>query len=297
MSASSTISIAPCDGPIGARITGLSLRHVPSDDQIESIEDALEKYGVLIFPNQTPRPEELIAFSRAFAELELTELAHAQLEGHREIFVVGNTGDELVTFSPAQVDGELEWHTDHIHRQVPARASLLYALEVPPTGGDTLFACMYQAYDSLSKTQQADYSRYEIETSAWGLERYLARQGHQLDLPTAQRRSYETVVRPLVRAHPRSGRHALYFGNQVSLCIKGWDEGRTREFIEALTEHACQLNFQYRHQWTAGDAVLWDNRRVLHAGTPYDTKDTRRRLYRTTWREPNPPTLVDAQAQ
>ena len=279
--------VIPGQSAIGADVQGVSLACEPGEQTREQIEDALERYGVLVFRNQQLTPAQLVNFSRAFADLELTELTHAQLPGHREIFVVGNTGRELVTFSPAEPDGELEWHTDHIHRTVPARASLLYALEVPASGGDTLFACMYSAFDALSAEQQEKYCTYLVETSARGLEQYLARQGHQEFDPEMSQRNFASVMRPLVREHPRSGRRALYFGNQVSLRIDGWTESDTRGFIQHLTEHACSEAFRYRHRWNVGDAVLWDNRRVLHAGTPYDTQSARRRLYRTTWREPH----------
>ena len=283
--ADKSISVEPCAALIGAVVSNVSLNYVPTFDTVEAIETALEQYGVLVFPQQSLTPNELIAFSRSFADLELTELSHAQLQGHNEIFVVGNTGEALVTFSPADSDGELEWHTDHIHREVPARASLLYALEVPEEGGDTLFACMYSAYDALTPQQQAAYAQLEIETSAWGLERYLEKEGHSPDNASGRRRNYTSVLRPLVREHPRSSRRALYFGNQVSVQVKGWSEAASRTFIEQLTDHACRPSFRYRHKWSIGDAVLWDNRRVLHAGTPYDTRNTRRRMYRTTWRE------------
>ncbi|MEM7209780.1 MAG: TauD/TfdA family dioxygenase [Pseudomonadota bacterium] len=280
-----TLEITPLNTTVGARVCNVSLQEIPGANLIDEIEHALEKFGVLVFPAQDLSAKQLVEFSRAFASLELTELGNARLPQHDEIFVVGNTGKELVTFSPAEADGELEWHTDHIHRQVPARASLLYALEVPESGGDTLFACMYSAYDALSAQQKIDYETMFIETSASGLERYLERQGHAFE--KAQRK-YESVWRPLVRRHPLTGRRALYFGNQVSLRIDGWTENATRTFIESLTDHACADEFRYRHQWQKGDAVLWDNRRVLHAGTPYDIHNSRRRMWRTTWREDAP---------
>jgi alpha-ketoglutarate-dependent taurine dioxygenase len=282
------IEFEPMKAVIGARVSGISLADAPDADTVELIEHALEKYGVLVFSDQVITPQQQVAFSAAFAELELTELEDARLEGAEEIFVVGNVGKGLVSFSPRDADQELEWHTDHIHRQVAARASLLYALEVPAEGGDTLFACMYSAFDSLDDAEKRRYCDIEAINSNSGLERYLTEQGLGESEGSAGPRAQDSIVRPLVRRHPLTGRRALYFGNQVTVCLVGESEATSRSFIADLTRQACQPAFQYRHRWQAGDAVLWDNRRVLHAGTPYDTEHARRLMHRTTWRESAP---------
>lgn len=278
--------IQPCDSVIGAKVLGVSLTIAPQQKTIDALENDLEKYGVLIFPDQDITPAQQISFSKSFATLELTGVTHARLEGYEEIFVVGNQGEKLVTFSPPTIDGELEWHTDHIHRKVPARASLLYAKEVPAVGGDTLFACMYNAFDSLSGQQKAEYEKLQIVNSVSGIQAYLVRQGHEFGSETRDPRvTDDQVIWPLVRHHPLSRRRSLYFGNQVSVGVIGFEDEAAHQFISELTEHACQPDFQLRHQWQVGDAVLWDNRRVLHAGTAYDVKNTRRLMHRTTWRE------------
>ncbi len=286
------ISIEPTNAVIGATVRGISISVVPDADTIGKVNQALEKYGVLIFPDQKISPKQQVDFSAAFAPLELTELEKARLEGNDEIFVVGNVGKGLVSFAPEKPDHELEWHTDHIHHEVAARASLLYALEVPDSGGDTLFACMYHAYDALSEEQKQDYCKIETINSASGLEYYLAKQNLGNTNSAQGLRKYKEIVRPLVRAHPDTGRRALYFGNQITIDVVGWEASKARQFIAELTSHACQDSFQYRHKWSAGDAVLWDNRRVLHAGTAYDVVNSRRLMHRTTWRETEPIELI-----
>ena len=287
-----TISISPCDAVIGAVIDEFSLTLIPDRVLISEIEAALEQYGVLVFRDQHLSPRQQIEFSQAFAPLEMTELEKARLPGHPEIFVVGNVGNGLVSFAPAEPDGELEWHTDHIHHEVPARASLLYALEVPDEGGDTLFACMYHAYNSLDHEKQDLCLKLEGINSAEGLEHFLKRQSLGDTTSSLGGRQYQYIKRPLVRAHPTTGRRALYFGNQITIGIDGWEDKDASRFIAELTEHACQPAFRYRHQWRKGDAILWDNRRVLHAGTPYDVQNSRRHMHRTTWRETEPVRLV-----
>lgn len=286
-----TIKILPTDSKIGADVFGADLSVMPTGPTLEELEDALEAYGVLIFKDQAAiKPQQQVAFSKAFGPLDVRASKAELLSEHPEIFVVGNTGKKPVTFAPAENTGTLEWHTDHIHLSTPARASLLLARAVPPKGGDTLFACMFSAYDALPAEKQALCDRLEVVNDVAGLLTYLEDQGQD----TSERKQYVSlpVIWPLVRAHPRTGRKALYFGNQVSVGIVGWPEDEAKSFIAELTEHACRPDFQYCHKWQVGDAVLWDNRRVLHAGTPYDLNGPPREMHRTTIVETCLPRLV-----
>jgi alpha-ketoglutarate-dependent taurine dioxygenase len=283
------ICFQPCEAVVGANVLGVDLRQVPDAATINELEDALEHYGVLIFHAPHLTPEAQVAWSRAFGPLTPTWGADAHLPNCPEIFVVGNTMDPPVTFSPRAEHGELEWHSDHMHLDVPARASLLYARAVPQCGGDTLFACMYTAYNTLIPEQQAVCDELHVMHSLSGLRAYLQHQSKAGTPPSQHQPPTDpVVVRPLVRRHPRSGRKALYFGNQVSIGIVGWPEAKGRAFIRDLTVHACQPAHQYRHRWHVGDAVLWDNRRVLHAGTFYNIETETRLMHRTTFRETAP---------
>ncbi len=283
------VDIMPFGGALGATVTGVDMRQLPDSETVVDIETALERYGVLVFPGQIMTPAQQVAFSAALGPLEPTGNIDARLDGHPEIFVVGNTGARPVSFAPRFGSEDLEWHTDHIHRDVPARASMLYAREVPPEGGDTLYACMYSAYDALSPEDRAAYEKLIAVHSVAGLRAYLQQQsgdrpydaGRQAPVPNA-------VTWPLVRRHPATGCRALYFGAKVTLGIEGWPEEKGLQFIADLTAHATQAAFVYRHVWRVGDAVLWDNRRTLHAATPFDLDCHRRLMHRTTFRETEP---------
>lgn len=235
-----SVEIVSSGAAIGATVHGVSLADTPPPDIVDIIEAALEQHGVLIFPDQEITPAQQIEFSRAFADLEMTELDKARLPGHEEIFVVGNVGKGLVSFAPADEGGELEWHTDHIHRDVSARASLLYALEVPEKGGDTLFACMFTAFDTLSAEDQRHFENLRVVHSAIGLEHFLSRQDLSRSVGSLQGRKYNYIERPLVRSHPLTGRKALYFGNQVTVGVVGMGEAEAAEFVRDLTAHACR---------------------------------------------------------
>lgn len=282
------IQFEPTDAVIGAYVTGCDLTRAPNSDEISLIEAALEKHGVLIFRDQQISPSEHIAFSRAFASLEQTSRVSARLEGHPEIFVVGNVDGKVVSFAPADGSDELEWHADHMHLDVPARASMLYCLETPPVGGETLFACMYSAYDALSDEAKEEANSLTAQHSISGLQTFLRNKGAK-GAAEGEYSSPETLVVqwPLVRHHPATGRKALYFGSKVTIGIKGWSETKARAYLDDLEAQATCDAFRYAHAWRPGDAVLWDNRRVLHAGTPYNMSYPRR-MHRTTWREDHP---------
>ncbi len=283
------VTVSPKASVIGAEVRGMSLSKVPSDAEIETIETALERYGVLVFRAQNITPAQQVTWSRAFAELEVTVRVEARLDAFPEIFVVGNTGKRIVSFAPADGSDELEWHADHMHLAVPARASMLYCVETPPVGGDTVFACMYHAYDALGDEARAEADRLTALHSVSGLQNFLRTKGAK-GAAEGEYASPDTLtVRwPLVRRHPRTGRKSLYFGSKVTVGIEGWDDARARAYLTALEQKATQAAFRYTHRWEPGDAVLWDNRRVLHAGTPFDTSAYRREMHRTTFREDQP---------
>lgn len=283
------IIVTPLGGALGATVTGVDMRQIPDGPTVKAVETALERYGVLVFPGQMMDPAQQVAFSAALGPLEPTANIDARLDGHPEIFVVGNTGARLVTFAPQDGSDDLEWHTDHIHRAVPARASMLYAREVPSEGGDTLFACMYSAYDALAGDDQAAYEQLTAIHSVSGLRAYLQQQSGDEAYDAGRQAAMPDAVRwPLVRRHPVTGRKALYFGAKVTIGIEGWPQDKSLAFVAELTAHATLPEFVYRHVWREGDAVLWDNRRTLHAATPFDLGRFRRHMHRTTLREVYP---------
>lgn len=280
------IQFEATDAAIGATVTGCDLTHLPDADQIAEIETALERYGVLIFRDQQITPAEQIAFSGAFATLEQTSRVSARLDGHPEIFVVGNVDGQVVSFAPVDGSDELEWHADHMHLEAPARASMLYCLETPTVGGETLFACMYAAYDALSDTAKADAEGLTALHSVSGLQTFLRAKGAKGAADGEYSSPEALVVRwPLVRTHPMTGRKSLYFGSKVTIGLENWAEPDAKAYLRDLEAKATVDQFRYAHKWQPGDAVLWDNRRVLHAGTPYDMEIYSRRMHRTTWRE------------
>ena len=282
------LEILPGDAVIGATLSGVKLGKHLSSCALESIEDALERYGVLVFPDQRISPQELVAFSRHLGTLEKVDYEDGGHADYPEICHVGNPHGRRISFSPNTPDGELEWHSDHIHLPTPARASLLYATKVPDHGGDTFFACMYHAYDALTATQKANYESLTLVHSVTGLRDYLHEHG-EYSVESLGVTPGEVYGRsPLVRHHPRTGRTALYFGSHVTIEVEGWSHREAMQLVRELTAHSTRAAFRYRHRWRANDAVLWDNRRVLHAAAYYDIEREPRHMMRTTVREDCP---------
>jgi len=279
------MEIIPGDACIGATVHGLSLSSVPTVEQVDVLESALERHGVLVIPDQAITPRQQVEFSRAIGEIETSNTVSVATTGFAELAEVGNVGNRPVSFAPAEPDGELEWHTDHIQHPVTSKSTLLVAKEVPEKGGDTLFACLYAAYDALSTKDRRRCDEAVAVHSASGLREYLARQG-EFDLAEVELDGESDWVRwPLVRRHPLTERPALYFAAELTVGIDGWNDGEARAFIRELTAHTTQPQFVYRHEWKPNQAVLWDNRRVLHAGTWYDKGRYRRYLLRTMMKE------------
>ena len=282
------LEIVPSDAVIGATLPGVELGQHLSSSALDSIEDALERYGVLVFPDQRISPAELVAFSRHFGTLETVDYEDGGHPHHPEICHPGNADGRRISFSPNTADGELEWHSAHIHLPTPARASLLYATKVPDHGGDTYFACMYHAYDALSPKQKVGYESLTLVNSVTGLSDYLHEHG-EYSVESLGVTPGEVYGRwPLVRHHPRTGRAALYFGSHVTIEVEGWSHREAMQLVRELTTHSTRAAFCYRHRWRDNDAVLCDNRRVLHAAAYYDIDREPQHMRRTTVREDYP---------
>jgi taurine dioxygenase len=198
------------------------------------------------------------------------------LDGHPEIFVVGNAVKKDGSPLGLRRAG-MGFHTDGEDKPVPNAGSFLYARQVPPEQGDTIFADMYAVYDALPP---------EIRTNIAGRRARFSRAAlHHVNYPhlpmPPELRDRPDVYHPLARRHPKSGRTALYIG-RWACDIEGLPEEEGRALVQYLREFAQQPRFLYRHRWRAGDAVLWDNRCTQHSATPFDEARYTRLMHRTT---------------
>jgi alpha-ketoglutarate-dependent 2,4-dichlorophenoxyacetate dioxygenase len=270
---------------VGA-VMGVDLR-VPVDPKtFREIATALERYAVLVFPEQFVTDAQQIAFSGLFGPLEIVMGSKRQDRGFRlsdrRLADVSNLDEMDEIRSPSdpwqlfQRANEL-WHTDGSFMRVPAKISILSAREVPPSGGETDFADLRAAYAELDAATK-DYAEGLVAEHSMLHSRSLV--GYT-DFTAQERAALPPVAQPVVRTHPGSGRKALYLGSHASHII-GLPVEQGRELLRSLTEFATQPRFVYRHHWQLADLVVWDNRCTLHRGVPYDAASCRRDMRRAT---------------
>ncbi|HEY4342441.1 MAG TPA: TauD/TfdA family dioxygenase [Steroidobacteraceae bacterium] len=270
------IEFRPLSYALGAEVQGVDLRVPCSDSQWREIHDGFLKYGILLFRGQQITREQHIAFSRRFGELDRHESLPVDRDPtHPELLMVTNDAKADGGPSNSRYTGQM-WHSDMSFTLAPALGSLLRGLDVPPVGGDTLFANMYMAYDTLSPRYKdlisGLYGVHHSERKKSDLSAQWEAENRRLNPPVAQ---------PVVRMHPETKRKALYIGEKVK-SFEGMTSEESGPIISFLIAHATRPHFVYRHQWTPNDLLIWDNRCTSHLALgDYDPK-YRRHLERTT---------------
>ncbi|MBS0643475.1 MAG: TauD/TfdA family dioxygenase [Proteobacteria bacterium] len=268
----------PLHGTFGAEVVGVPPDLQVNDAEFRRIEEAWFKYSILLFRGLTMTPDQHVAFTRRFGPLHIMkEHLNATLPGWPEVFVVSNA---IKDGKPIGLKRAGEgFHTDGEDKQIPNAGSFLYAIEVPPERGDTLFVDMYSVYAALPADvkrqlagKRARFSRIDLHNVHYPLLPPLTEQ-QKLERPD--------VYHPLLRRHPRSGRTSLYLG-RWACDIEGMPQAEGRALIQYLVAFAQQPRFIFRQAWRVGDAVLWDNRCTQHCATGFDDERHVRIMYRTT---------------
>lgn len=266
------MDIKPLSPVLGAEVVGVDLARPLDDDAFARVRRAHLDHAVVVFRDQHLSPEQQIAFSRRFGELHIHFLTHYLMPGHPEILVLTNLRKDG---RPIGIeDAGRYWHSDVSYEEAPPLGSLLYAVEIPPVGGDTLFASMYAAYDALDEATKGRIAGLRAR-HRYGLDR---RARHATD---EQRAKLQDVSHPVVRTHPETGRKALYVNRGFTYAIEGVPEEEGAGLLARLLDHVEDPRFQYRHVWRPHDLVFWDNRCAMHHATPYDPAYTRH-MWRTT---------------
>ena len=266
------------DGGLGAEIRGVDLRRL-EDDAFAAIHRAWLDNLVLLFRGQELTDAELIAFSRRFGDLDLApiqETGRRFVEGMPELYVVSNVvkdGEPIGSLG----NGEAVWHTDMSYLPDPPKASMLYALEVPPTGGNTEFINMYAVYDAVPADLKRDIAGLRIKHDGTYNSGGYVRQGVT---PTDDPRESPGIFHPLVCTHPETGRRMLYLGRRRNAYIEGFELAESEALLDALWAYTDRAEFAWRNVWQVGDLVLWDNRCTMHRREAFDPT-ARRVMHRT----------------
>jgi taurine dioxygenase len=272
------MTVNPSGDALGAEIRDVDLTSL-GDRDFDEIHGIWLEHLVVRFRDQQLTVEDLIAFSRRFGELDwapVQETGRRFVEGHPEIYVVSNVIENGVPIGSLGA-GEAVWHTDMSYQEHPPKASMLYALEIPPAGGDTHFSNMYRAYECLPDALKNRASNLVLKHDATYNSGGYVRQGlAATDDPATS----PGVYHALVRTHPETGRRVLYLGRRRNAYIAGLPLAESEALLDELWSHATRSEIAWQNQWRPGDLVLWDNRCTMHRRDSFDPS-SRRILYRT----------------
>ena len=252
-----------------------------SDEDFAHIEAAFDRHAVLCFRSQRLAEPQMIAFARRFGNVERIFLTHYAHPQYPEIMLVSNIQEGGRNIGHA--DAGRVWHTDMSYTARPPRATMLYALEVPAENGvalgDTLFSSAADAYDALPGEKQESISKLRAIHQVAGRR---ARTGTGQE-DQALRYQQPTVVHPVARTHPNTGRKCLYVSKGECEGIEGMPKQDALALIDELAEHTIQPQFRHTHRWRVGDLLMWDNCTVQHlASFDYEWPRHRRLMYRIT---------------
>src|SRR5258708_6629688 len=271
----SRIDARPTSGAVGAEIFGLDLSNGLDDSDVSELRAALNKYGVIFFRDQTISPEQQIAFAERFGTININRFFKAA-PGYPQIAEVRKEPTQKTNIGGG-------WHTDHSYDQIPALGSILLAREVPPRGGDTMFASMGLAYEALSDglkktlgSLRAVHSSRHV-FGAKSLQSSPDRQGRLVNPELAT----QDAVHPVVISHPETGRPTLYVNSNFTTHFEGWTERESKPLLEFLYGHASRPEFQTRFTWEEGSIAFWDNRATWHYALN-DYQGERRLMHRIT---------------
>ena len=261
------ISINPLSNAIGSEILGADLSQPVSSEDFSAINSAMKKSLVVVFRDQKLEPNNLLSAVHLFGNTMEQHLTDTLMEGHPEIAVLDSR--EM----PPDKEGKIipfggrDWHTDHTNHEIPPKFTALYAIKLPASGGDTSFANMHLAFDSLPSSEKVKLSSLEtvnkIEDFAY--------------IDEAAREKFGKLpIHPLIRTHPDTGRKAIYVHPGKLEKLVGMEPAESQQLIQNLLEKVLTPDICYRHKWKEGDLLLCDNRAVLHlAHHDYDLKEGR----------------------
>jgi len=268
---------------VGEVTSRIELKDIYDEDTLAEIRAGMDRFAVLVFPNQAFTDEEQLAFAeRLDGQLNRNRVLDKKRWDNDALIDISNldeTGEILDTYSRRRMYslGNRLWHTDASFNNPRGRYSMLHARVVPDVGGDTEFADLRAAYDALPGETKDAIEGLEAHHSVMHSRAFL---GFDEFTPEEAVR-LEGAVHPLVHTIPGSGRKSLYIASHASKIV-GWPVPDGRLLLLELRDHAVQKEFRYTHRWTVGDLVIWDNRCTMHRGLPYEDTKYRRELRRVT---------------
>jgi alpha-ketoglutarate-dependent 2,4-dichlorophenoxyacetate dioxygenase len=274
-----TVTIRQLHPHFFGEVSGVDIRRPLTEDEVRDIEAGMDKYAVLLFPNQDITDEQQLVFARKFGEREsarggtVTKKEDYRLtSGLNDVSNLGKDGKPLPRDHRTHLFnlGNCLWHSDSSFRPIPAKFSLLSARVVNPKGGNTEFADMRAAYDALDNDTKAEIEDMICEHSLM----YSRGSLGFLDYSEEEKQMFKPVRQRLVRTHPVHRRKSLYLSSHAG-AILGKSVPEARLLLRDLTEHATRPEFVHVHRWTVHDLIMWDNRQTMHRVRRYDQSQPR----------------------
>ena len=268
------IEVVPMSGGVGVEVHNVDIKSGIDAGTFDELRAAFIENGLIFLRDQDITPDEHIAFAERWGEININRF-FPRLDGYDQIATVTKEPHQTTNIGGG-------WHTDHSYDHVPAMGSILIARETPPVGGDTLFACMYTAYDTLSdglKQTLEDMKAVHSSRHVFGEQSsYRDTMNNRFSNPED---ATQDAVHPVVITHPESGRKALYVNPGFTLHFDGWTAAESKPLLDYLYAHAVQLEHTTRFQWAPGSIAFWDNRCTWHYALN-DYHGTRREMHRIT---------------
>jgi len=265
------VAVQQLSPALGAEILGVDLRDPISDSLKQKFLDTWHEHLVILLRNQRLDEDSQVRFAETFGAPAKTTSGRAFSTKHPSVMLISNIREDGKPIG-ALPDGEMHFHSDQCHQEIPAKATLLYAIEVPSKGGNTLFSNAYSAYEALPEDLKARIAgrralnAYTTDTTVRSANYDDAKSSHW---------------HPVVRTHPATGRKALYVNRLMTREIEGLARDESDAILQRLFDHQEQPKFVYEHVWRPGDILMWDNRCTLHARTDFSSGE-RRLLRRVT---------------
>jgi taurine dioxygenase len=265
-SVSENFHTRPLSPAIGAEVIGVDLSKPLNDELFAKILSVWHQSLVILVRDQHLTEDDQVRFGERFGPPAVSHTRRF-ITKNPAIMLISNVREngQLIGALP---DGEMHFHSDQCHQERPAMASMLYALEVPTKGGNTLFANAYLAYETLPAAVKVRIDGRKA-LNAYDYDGASTRRGTKL------REGIPSYWHPVVRTHPATGRKALYVNRLMTIAIEGMPQSESEELLSMLFEHQEQPKFVYEHVWRPHDVLLWDNRCALHARTDFSADERR----------------------
>lgn len=274
------VELIPIRENIGTEVRGVDLSKPVSDEDFKKIFDAWIDTTILLIRDQNITEQQHLDFTARFGQIANYTREIFSENRYPEILVLTNKKDEQGKDIGSPYSGRV-WHTDGHYMENPPSGSILYCLEAPDEGGDTMFANMFKAYEHLPEKTKEMIADLQVR-----IDRVLSRYyNYPNRIPPTPEQILEwvSVDHPMVKIHPENGRKAIYAGGNVPWEIPGMSRDESDPIITFIQECSILKQFVYRHKWKPGDMIVWENRSAMHCATPYDHDKYCRLMHRTTF--------------